>query len=90
MWALRLFRPPLRAKVEMLKEKPARVAFLQQRGEVIACAGPWRTSGEWWTNDGWRRDEWDVALRAKDDAVALYRLYRDLNSGDWFVYGSYD
>ena len=87
---LRLFRPPLRAKVEMLKEKPTRVAFLQQRGEVVACAGPWRTSGEWWTNDGWRRDEWDVALRAKDDSVALYRLYRDLNSGDWFVYGSYD
>ena len=87
--ALRLFRPPLRAKVEVKSGSPAHVAFLDRRGDVIACAGPWRTSGEWWTNDGWRRDEWDVALQAKD-AVALYRLYRDLDSGDWFVYGSYD
>jgi protein ImuB len=87
--ALRLFRPPLRAKVDVKSGSPAHVAFLQQRGEVIACAGPWRTSGEWWTNDGWRRDEWDVAVQAKD-SIALYRLYRDLNSGDWFVYGSYD
>jgi protein ImuB len=86
---LRLFRPPLHAKVEVQRGQPVRVAFLQQRGVVIACAGPWRTSGEWWTNDGWRRDEWDVAVQAKD-SIALYRLYRDLNSGDWFVYGSYD
>jgi protein ImuB len=88
--ALRLFRPPLRAKVDAKSGSPTHVAFLEQRGEVIACAGPWRTSGEWWSNDGWRRDEWDVAVHAKDDAIALYRLYRDLNSGDWFVYGSYD
>ena len=88
--ALRLFRPPLRARVEVQGGKPVRVSFLENvRVEVTACAGPWRTSGEWWTNDGWQRDEWDVALKTKAGA-ALYRLYRDVNSGDWFVYGSYD
>jgi protein ImuB len=88
--ALRLFRPPLRARVEAQAGAPARVSFLAlARAEVLGCAGPWRTSGEWWTSGGWRRDEWDVALRTTAGA-ALYRMYRDLDSGDWFVYGSYD
>jgi protein ImuB len=88
--ALRLFRPPLRARVEVQGGKPARVSFLKvARAEVLACAGPWRTSGEWWTNEGWQRDEWDVALKTKD-GTALYRMYRDAASGDWFVFGSYD
>ena len=75
--------------------KPARVSFLEnvflenRRAEVIECAGPWRTSGEWWTNDGWQRDEWDVSIRTKTGS-ALYRMYRDIASGEWFVYGSYD
>jgi protein ImuB len=88
--ALRLFRPPVRARVELEAGKPARVSFLAlARAEVLACAGPWRTSGEWWTADGWQRDEWDVAVRTNEGA-ALYRIYRDLGAGDWFVYGSYD
>ena len=95
--ALRLYRPPLRARVEVEARsgKPVRVSFLEHaRAEVISCTGPWRTSGEWWTNDGWQRDEWDVALPIKDvntkNAAALYRMFRDVTSGDWFVYGSYD
>lgn len=88
--ALRLFRPPLRARVEMQGAKPARVSFLKvARAEVLACAGPWRTSGEWWTNEGWQRDEWDIAMKTKD-GTALYRMYRDAASGEWFVFGSYD
>jgi protein ImuB len=88
--ALRLFRPPLRARVEVQAGKPVRVSFLEHaRAEVTASTGPWRTSGEWWTNDGWQRDEWDVSLQTKS-GTALYRLYRDIATGDWFVYGSYD
>ncbi len=26
------------------------------------AAGPWRTSGDWWTTTVWNRDEWDIAL----------------------------
>ncbi|MBI2678949.1 MAG: DNA polymerase Y family protein [Candidatus Koribacter versatilis] len=93
--ALRLFRPPLRARVEMQGAKPVRVSFLEHaRAEVTACAGPWRTSGEWWTNDGWQRDEWDVSLKTgfskTTPGPALYRMYRDVTTGDWFVYGAYD
>jgi protein ImuB len=31
-------------------------------GKVVNLAGPWRTSGDWWRDDSWSREEWDVAL----------------------------
>lgn len=87
--ALRRFRPPRRAQVELHAGRPAEVRFGPVRGAVVDLAGPWRTSGEWWTGEGWARDEWDVALEEKGGG-ALYRIYRDLESGAWFVEGSYD
>jgi protein ImuB len=87
--AMRRFRPPLRANVLTHAGEPVRVSFLNVRGEVTACAGPWRTSGEWWTSDGWSRDEWDVAVQQKN-GLALYRMYRDIADDSWFVEGRYD
>ena len=54
------------------------------QGKVLEFAGPWRTSGDWWTIDPWHRDEWDIAL----SDGALYRLF--CNPRGWFVEGSYD
>jgi protein ImuB len=60
---------------------------------VIACAGPWRTSGDWWNQDAgrsevgnptsaaWDRDEWDVSL----NDGAIYRIFRDRASDGWFI-----
>ena len=91
--ALRIFRPPLPAKVELRDGAPTAVIANAQRGTVVALAGPWRTSGDWWTEHAWSREEWDVALslkgKAKEDVV-LYRVIRDLNSNDWFVEAAYD
>jgi len=87
--AMRRFHPPLRANVLTHAGEPVRVSFLNIRGEVAACAGPWRASGEWWSNDGWSRDEWDVAVQHKS-GLALYRMYRDLASESWFVEARYD
>ena len=53
---------------------------------VLAAAGPWRVSGEWWDVHGWARDEWDVALA---DGT-LWQVARDHASGDWILEGLYD
>jgi protein ImuB len=87
--ALRIFRPPLPARVEVRDGAPTAVFANAERGTVIALAGPWRTSGEWWTEHAWSREEWDVALAVKDSCV-LYRLFRDLSTSKWFVEASYD
>lgn len=89
----RTFRPPLRAVVQLNKGWPTEVsAWNKQRsvyGKVVNLAGPWRTTGDWWRNDRWGRDEWDVALE-KEQRLVLCRVYRELKSGHWFIEGSYD
>jgi len=79
--AFRVFRPPLAAKVQ-----GSFVSAPGVRGKIVQQAGPWRTSGDWWTVSSWARDEWDVAL----SDGALYRIYCDANTGRWFIEGSYD
>ena len=81
--AFRYFRPPLSATVELDGNRPSRLTASGIHGKVLNAAGPWRTSGDWWTTTVWYRDEWDVAL----SNGSLYRIYRDSH---WFVEGSYD
>ncbi len=108
--ALRMFRPPWQLQVKLAEgrpvaltagTKPARRGELQ--GKVLWSAGPWRSSGDWWTENAkeesankdpacpWHREEWDVALaNGTSGSVALYCIYRDLASGKWFAEASYD
>jgi len=81
---MRAIRPARAARVQMASGQPVHVQAEGVRGHVTAAAGPWRTSGDWWTADPWARDEWDVAL----NDGALYRIYSE--QGRWFVEGSYD
>lgn len=83
---MRLFRPALPARVRLVEDAPKNVMATGVKGTVLRSAGPWKTSGEWWTSTFWCREEWDVAL----DDGALYRIYQDSQSGSWFVHGVYD
>ena len=90
--AMRIFRPPLRATVTLQEGKPARIECPKRKeicGEILWAAGPWRTSGDWWEQEGWARDEWDIALQ-QAASITLYRLVRDLLSGQWLLEGNYD
>lgn len=74
--ALRRIRPP----------RPTRLC----NEKIVSCAGPWRTSGDWWSESQetvpWSRDEWDVELT---DGV-IYRVYWDYRERRWYVEGTYD
>jgi len=89
----RRYRPPLKAIVEADQGCPTQIsAWGKQRsvyGKVVALAGPWRTTGDWWRDDSWARDEWDVTLERQGHQT-LYRIYRELNTEHWFVEGNYD
>jgi protein ImuB len=88
---LRRFRPPVAVRVTLEGGRPVRVAIDRRGmpgGQVTQSAGPWRTSGAWWdpSSTHWNRDEWDVAL----NDGSLCRLFRDRQSGVWFVDGMLD
>jgi protein ImuB len=98
----RVFRPPLRAMVQAERGCPRELSAWDKNrsvhGKVVGAAGPWRTTGDWWRTDAWARDEWDVAIEARGQrsevrgqkSEVLYRIYRELGSGVWFVEGVYD
>jgi protein ImuB len=91
--ALRIFRPPIAVWVNYQNGRPSQLRSEKARpsisGKVLWAAGPWRSSGDWWDEDAWLRDEWDIAVEEKV-GIALYRLVHDLISGQWLLEGSYD
>lgn len=86
---LRRFRPPVAVRVGVEGGRPVRLAIDRRGmpgGTVEQAAGPWRWSGGWWESAHWNRDEWDVSL---SDGVVC-RLFRDRDSGAWFLEGVFD
>lgn len=111
--ALRRFRPALPVEVQLREGVPVRIEAARSReqvglgreirGKVLWAAGPWRSSGEWWGEARWNREEWDVAVsdrlpptnggvaeKRQNDAVAIYRIYRDGTTEKWLVDAQYD
>ncbi|MBV9404684.1 MAG: hypothetical protein JO211_05030, partial [Acidobacteriaceae bacterium] len=84
--ALRFFRPALHARVRVVAFAPKHIVAPTVRGEIVRCAGPWKTSGEWWAASSWVHEEWDVAL----ENGALYRVYQEMKSREWYIEGVYD
>jgi len=89
--ALRRFRPLVPARVEVSAgQTPVWIGFSQRKARVICASGPWRSGGQWWDAAGeWLREEWDINLMI-DGHTAVYRIFRDLATRNWFVEGMYD
>ena len=57
------------------------------QGEVVEIAGPWRTTGQWWSETGhFAVDHYDVQM---SDGNVL-RLCFDWKQNQWQVDGLYD
>jgi protein ImuB len=81
----RCFRPPLPAEVLLRGARLFHINSAEVSGPVLACAGPWHVSGEWWTTGGWQYEEWDVEVRRR-----LYRIFCERPAQAWHIAGSYD
>ncbi len=81
-------RPPQSILVETRSEhgqrRPMRLLDGPHQGTVTQAAGPWKSSGHWWDDEGWTREEWDVQL----ESGQLCRLRRD--GSEWFLEGVYE
>jgi protein ImuB len=71
--SFRMFRPPVPAVLELDAGRPKRVVFQELRGEVLAASGPWRTSGDWWREDGWQQEEWDLEIHFHSSWASRHR-----------------
>lgn len=85
--ALRALRPPVPARVQRRRGVPARVRSALANGEVVGCAGPWRTTGHWWSEEErFAFDHWDV--QTADGFVV--RLRFDHRARRWEIDAVYD
>ena len=84
MLALCRLRPPRPAAVRLVGGRPVHLRAEMLAGAIVASAGPWRASGEWWLERPFFQDEWDVELA---DGT-LCRLSHD--GAAWFLAGIYD
>jgi len=82
--ALRRLRPPAPAAVTLASGRPVALRSSRLAGRIVAGVGPWRSSGEWWSQHRWLQDEWDVELA---DGT-LCRLAHDGSA--WHLAGIYD
>ena len=76
----------VRGKCTVSGDSRNRKSIFRCQGRVVMSAGPWRVEGEWWKEEPFNRDYYDVQL--SDGGV--YRLYYDRDRTRWFVDGYYD
>ncbi len=85
--ALRALRPPVPAQVRAPGGVPASVRSALAHGDVVRVAGPWRTTGHWWSEDErYAFDHYDAQI---SDGLVV-RLRFDWIERRWQIDGLYD
>jgi len=85
--AIRALRPPLDASVRVCQGFPEHIRSAIANGRVVQVAGPWRTTGSWWSpEDHFAFDSFDV--QTADGTVA--RLRFDHLRKHWQIDAVYD
>ena len=84
--ALRALRPPVTAQVRVECGIPQWLHSAVANGSILGCAGPWRSTGSWWSSERFAHDHFDV--RTSDGTVS--RLRHDRIRHTWHVDGVYD
>jgi len=85
--ALRALRPPLTAQVVLRGGQPQSIRSGIVNGRVLRAAGPWRTTGGWWSQEGrFAYDSFDILT--SDGIVS--RLRYDHVHKTWQIDAVYD
>jgi hypothetical protein len=58
--------------VELREGRPAKIFFRGLYGRVVTASGPWRISGDWWREDAWQQEEWDLEIRFDGGDAGLH------------------
>lgn len=87
---LRRLRPPAALRMQLRDGQPAGFATAEQRFEVTAAYGPWRTSGQWWESGEWDVEEWDVLAAGEKDGSLSCVLIHDRARDAWQIEAVYD
>lgn len=65
---------------------PARFTMRGTWLDIVQATGPERLESGWWRGPSVRRDYYRVAT----EQASCWWIFRDLNTGQWFVHGAFD
>jgi protein ImuB len=84
---VRALRPPVSAEVRVQAGLPAQIRSAISSGNIVHAAGPWRTTGRWWSEDDrFAVDHYDV----QTSDGSLLRLRFDWIRRLWEIDAIYD
>jgi protein ImuB len=88
--ALRRMRPPVPVRVQLSSLQPVAFRDRDSSFSISAAYGPWRTSGNWWSTDGWNAEEWDVLAESANGSSVACLLIHDCTQDRWQLEALYD
>ena len=88
--ALRRVRPPRTVRVVLRSMKPVAFRDGASHFEIEVAYGPWKTSGCWWSRDGWDTEEWDVLAANNNGEAFGCLLVQDRLRNEWRLEAFYD
>lgn len=85
---LQLFAKPHKIQVTSVVPdgEPAQFGYQGKLQRIIRCWGPERIESGWWRGPSQRRDYY----RVETDQHQWWWLFRQLDTSDWFLHGSFD
>jgi len=87
---MRRLRPSVQLTMQMEQNVPLAFFFQGKRYQVTQSYGPWRRSGEWWSQDFWALEEWDVCAVANDGETLLGIVLKNRLQKVWQLEALYD
>jgi protein ImuB len=85
--SVRALRPPVAAQVQVHRGRPSSIRSAVSTGHVVHAAGPWRTTGRWWSEEQrFAVDYFD--LQVSDGT--LLRIRFDWIEKTWHIDAVYD
>ncbi len=82
----RLLMPPVPIAVVADQGMPGQFEYQRQRFQIFQHWGPERLESGWWRGPSIRRDY----FRVESEHGAWWWIFRDLQSGNWFLHGIFD
>ena len=88
--ALRRLRPPVPIKVELTGRQLTHIWHAETHYSVEHVFGPWRSSGDWWSEQQWADERWDFSARSPQGSTFVGVLLRERHSNEWKLEAIYD
>jgi protein ImuB len=87
---IRQLRPPHPVSVLSEAGRPKSLFFRNQRCMVERAYGPWLKGGEWWHEEIWGQEQWDLITNTQKGERLFCCVVRDIMQNAWKMVALYD